>query len=220
MRPRKSSRLTPRTPWILIVPAGRHEGDGPRNVSSITCGRCSENLILTCTRPWTRLVLARKAGPATRDGRGPAAAPAGGGDVEAPEGEPAPEDVPRAGAVPPTADGVEGTPVTGRGGAGVGTETVGAGTVGAGTGVVGTGTVGAGAGIVGAGTLGTGRLGVETVGTGIVGTGRVGAVTVGSSTAGFAAPSACAATSPRAGRASADRATRQPISRNTRAPTD
>ena len=201
MRPRKSSRLTPRTPRILIVPAGRHEGAGPRNVSWIICGHGRENVILTWSCPCTRLVLAREAGAAARArDAGPAAAPVGGADVEAaPGGEPAPDDVPPVGVVP-TAGGVEGTLVTGRGGVG-GTETV-------------------GAGAVGTGRLGVETVGTETVGTGIVGAGKVGAVTVGRSTAGFAAPSACAATRPRAGRAIATRATRQRISPSTRTPTD
>ena len=202
------------------MPAVRHDGAGPRNPNSIVCGRGRENVILTWARPCTRLVLAREAGAAARDrDRGPAAAPVT--DVEAaPEGEAAPEDVPRVGVVPGPAGGVEGALVTGRGGVGAGTETVGAGTVGGATGAVGTG-----AGTVGAGPVGTGRLGVETVGTetvgtGTVGAGRLGTVTVGRSRAGFAAPSACAATSPRPARANAARATRQRIIPNTRAPTD
>jgi len=192
------------------VPAGLHDGAGPRNVSRISCGRVRENVILTCTRPWTRLVLAREAGAATRDrNRGPAAAPedaVDGADVEA-----ALDEASRGGVVPAAAGGADGTLGAGRGGVGVGvggTETVGAGT---GAGIVGAGTVGAGtvgAGTVGAGTVGTVTVGtvtvgVVTVGTVTVGTVTVGTVSVGTSSVGFDAPTACAATSPSTGRATA-----------------
>ena len=110
-------------------------------------------------------------------------------DVEAP-----PVEASRGGVVPPAAGGVDGTVGTGRGGVGVGsTETVGAGTVGGGT----------GAGTVGVEAVGAGRLGTGTVGTEIVGAGTLGSGTVGTSRAGFAAPTACAATSPRPSKARA-----------------
>ena len=202
-------RLTPRTPRILIVPTGRHEGAGSRSVNWIICGRVRENVILTCTRPCTRLILAREAGAATRDrDRRPAKTPADPVDLadveEPPDSEPVPDEVPCCVVVPAAAGGVDGTLVTGGSVGAGGRGTVGAGTVGAGA--VGAGTVGAGtvgAGRLGVVTVGTVTVGTVTVGTETVGAGNVGTVTVGRAAAGFAAPTACAATSPRTGRATA-----------------
>ena len=196
-RPKKSRRLTPPTPLMLSLPAGRHEGAGPRSVSSTFCGRGNVNRLLTWTRPGVRVVPARMAGGATPV-LGPEANWAErGSDVDAPLEPESGADGELRGAITAGADELS-RPSIGR--SGVGTGDVGTGTDGAGT--DGTGTVGAGRG---SGTVGIGgRLGVLTT-TVVTAVGTTTADTV------LVAPTACATTTPRAARAIAARVVRPRI---------
>ena len=235
MRPRKSRRLSPRTPLNRTVPAVRARRRGPAQRQQHRLPvrkRERDPHDDSAVRPqrsgtWR---WAPPVSPVRRPGLSTLL------DDDAELGSVTAELEPVAGAVVSLASVCEpaggGTArlgaAAGRGG--VGTDTAGLGTsvggVGAATGgcgrlgvvtvtvVIGVGTVTVDV-VVGTGTLGTGTLGTGTLGTGTLGTGTRGHRNVGSG-GGPTAPSACAATTPNAARATATSASMDCRSPNVR----